>query len=422
MDPRSVYLQSHDVDGLISTLLETLLVHQPEDPRQFLLDFLQEDSTISLVDAKALLKATSLISKEMDPMQATQTIVETCCSLLSCERASVFIHDSSTRTLRLVVGKGAKGLELRDDAGVAGEVIQTGQVVNVLDAYSDPRFSKKTDERTGFRTRNILGCPIKDAQDKPVGVLMALNKLRTTFSQRDEAVVKHLASQAGVTIRNAQVFAEASRNERRSRALLNFIKGLNQDMPVQSLIIQVTSNASDLLQVRTCSIFLVDYERLMLLPVGTDSSRATNLNATALGKVAFTGEVLQLGQNDASELASLERVLGYLPQSVLAGPIYDEGRENIIGVIQLSDKKQSALYGELSIYLPFSEEDSAFLRNFSDLIGKRLERAFKSIIKLQTSREVDAQSHAFEGSFGKRSPAPRNSEAIPESEEEENES
>lgn len=419
MDPRAAYLQSFDVDSLVSSLLELILTHQPDNPKQFLIDFLQEDVKITLDDAQALLRATAKISNEMDPMEATQVIIEICCELLNCERASIFIHEPSSRTLKLVVGKGAKGLELRDDAGVSGEVVQTGQVVNVLDAYNDPRFNKMVDERTGFKTRNLLGCPIKDASEVTVGVLMALNKNKSSFSLRDEAVIKHLACQAGVTIRNAQVFAQAARNERRNRALLHFIKSLNQDLPVQSLAIQVTSNASDLLQVRTCSIFIVDYQRLSLLPIGADTSRISKLNASSLGKVALTGEILQLSQNDPMELASLEHVLGYLPQSVLAGPIYDEVKENIIGVIQLSDKKQSAIYGELSIYLPFTEEDSDFLKYFSELIGKRLDKAFKNIIRLQTQHEVNAQSQAFESSFGKRSPPPKTPEAIQELEQEE---
>lgn len=416
MDPRSVYLQTHDVDSIFKGFLEALLETQPDNPRQFMLDYLQGDDTLSLNDAKALLKANSKISKELDPMTATQVVIETCCSLLNCERASVFIHDPNARLLRLVVGKGTKGLEIRDDIGISGDVIQTGQVVNVIDAYSDSRFNKQVDEKTGYRTRNILAVPIKDVYDHSIGVLMALNKHRASFTTRDEIAAKHLANQAGVTIRNAQLYADAIRNERRSKALITFIKSINREMPVQSLAMQVAVNASDLLQVRSCSIFIVDYNNLKLIPIGTALTTPTKLNDSVLGKVALTGEFMCFSQKDPLDLASLEPALGYLPQSCLAGPIYDGTKQSIIGIIQLSDKKQSAIYGELSIFIDFTEEDIGFLKHFSELIGKRMEKAFQNILKLQAPLETEALPVGMQ--FGNPQPTPVSKDSIPELAEE----
>ena len=41
-------------------------------------------------------------------------------------------------------------------SGIAGSVFRTGAVINVPDAYADPRFNPESDKRTGFRTRNLL--------------------------------------------------------------------------------------------------------------------------------------------------------------------------------------------------------------------------------------------------------------------------
>jgi adenylate cyclase len=387
MDPRSVYLQTHDIDSLLKGYLEALVTIQPDNPRQLLLDYLEGNEELSLCDAKTLLKANSKISKEIDPTEAAQVVIEVGCSLLRCERASVFIHDATTKTLRLVVGRGTKGLEIRDDVGIAGDVIQTGQIVNVIDAYADARFNRSVDEKTGYKTRTILGVPIKDAQDLSIGVLLALNKQQNSFSLRDQAIAKHLATSAGVTIRNAQLHADAAYKERRSKALVSFIRSISQEMAVQSLAVQVTSNATELFQVRTCSLFVVDYDNLNLIPLGTDIAHTTKLNDSLLGKVALTGEVTKFSQGEGHKLACLETALGYRPQSCLAAPIYDSAKQSIIGVIQLSDKKQAAMYGELSLYIPFTEEDVDFLKHFSDLIGKRLEHAFRNIIRLQSPPE-----------------------------------
>lgn len=50
--------------------------------------------------------------------------------------------------------------------GIAGQVVQTGKILNIKDAYSHPLFYRGVDETTGFRTKSILCFPIKDEKGK----------------------------------------------------------------------------------------------------------------------------------------------------------------------------------------------------------------------------------------------------------------
>ena len=45
--------------------------------------------------------------------------------------------------------------------GLAGAVIQTNRALNVPDAYQDERFDATMDRRTGYRTRQVLGVPLR---------------------------------------------------------------------------------------------------------------------------------------------------------------------------------------------------------------------------------------------------------------------
>lgn len=49
-----------------------------------------------------------------------------------------------------------------------------GRCVNVDDAYSCQNFNSKIDEMTGFRTRNLLCCPIVDISGKNIAVLQVV--------------------------------------------------------------------------------------------------------------------------------------------------------------------------------------------------------------------------------------------------------
>lgn len=52
----------------------------------------------------------------------------------------------------------------------------TGSIVNIPDAYSDPRFDPSTDAATGFTTGSILCVPVRVSREGPViAVIQAVN-------------------------------------------------------------------------------------------------------------------------------------------------------------------------------------------------------------------------------------------------------
>lgn len=64
--------------------------------------------------------------------------------------------------------------------------VDTGQLVNIRDAYTDPRFDPDIDKRSGFLTRSVLNVPLLD-MDGCTGVIQIINKLPTgTFGATDE--------------------------------------------------------------------------------------------------------------------------------------------------------------------------------------------------------------------------------------------
>ncbi|MBM3279410.1 MAG: GAF domain-containing protein [Candidatus Handelsmanbacteria bacterium] len=104
---------------------------------------------------------------------------------------------------------------------VSGYVAVTGKVLNIEDVYTDPvyRFEgpKNYDRMTGYRTRSILGVPMKDHEDQIIGVLQLLNALHPRtgevlpFSAEDQSLIQSLASQAAVAINNVLLIEETER-------------------------------------------------------------------------------------------------------------------------------------------------------------------------------------------------------------------
>ena len=90
--------------------------------------------------------------------------------------------------------------------GIAGQVAATGQALNIPDAYAHPLFNQEVDQKTGFRTRNILCIPMRDSEGTTIGVTQVINKKSGPFTEADERILASLSSQAAVALDNAQLY------------------------------------------------------------------------------------------------------------------------------------------------------------------------------------------------------------------------
>lgn len=73
--------------------------------------------------------------------------------------------------------------------GIAGYVAESGDPVNIPDAYQDERFNNEIDIITGYRTKALLCMPIKDCSGDVLGVAQVINKLNgDRFTENDEKV------------------------------------------------------------------------------------------------------------------------------------------------------------------------------------------------------------------------------------------
>lgn len=101
------------------------------------------------------------------------------------------------------------------EPSLAGHVAQTGELINVSDAYAigvrqTVAFNRSVDASNDYGTRSVFVVPIQDAKGNVVGVLELLNALDeggavVPFDHGDEKLVRALASQAAIAIRNARL-------------------------------------------------------------------------------------------------------------------------------------------------------------------------------------------------------------------------
>ncbi len=137
-------------------------------------------------------------------------IVVTTRQALNAEASSLLLIDDETQQLLFEFADGASSKSLQQmrldiRSGIAGWVARNGVPLIVNDVASDPRFSARVDEATGFVTRAVMCSPLM-AGGRVIGVIEVLNKLDGgDFDERDLQTLSAVAATAAIAIENSRL-------------------------------------------------------------------------------------------------------------------------------------------------------------------------------------------------------------------------
>jgi len=182
-----------------------------------------------LNDLRAVLKVSRDLAATSDLAPLLRHVENAALSVLDCERATVFLYDAERNELFSRMATGVEEISFNGDCGIAGQVVHTGQVINVPDAYADPRFNPEIDKKTGFRTRNMVAFPLVGFDNTIVGVLQVLNKRKGTFDPWDNELVKVFGAQVGVALQR-QLLLEHYAEKQRIERDLNLARDIQQGL------------------------------------------------------------------------------------------------------------------------------------------------------------------------------------------------
>jgi phosphoserine phosphatase RsbU/P len=159
-------------------------------------------------DTQALLEMARALGTTCDLDRLLQMVIRYSMELLDAERATLFLYDRQKEELYSRIAEGTEEIRISINTGLAGAAARSLEIINVPDAYKDPRFNQDIDKNTGYRTRNLLSCPLTDYNGKLVGILQVLNKRGGAFDENDIALAGAFSAQAGVALQRASLIEE----------------------------------------------------------------------------------------------------------------------------------------------------------------------------------------------------------------------
>mmetsp|Transcript_34230 Transcript_34230/g.75420 ORF Transcript_34230/g.75420 Transcript_34230/m.75420 type:complete len:1239 (+) Transcript_34230:443-4159(+) len=130
---------------------------------------------------RILYELTTAFTPELSADEVISRMVMTVKIALKVDRVGLFVLSEDKRSMILKVSERSKGIRL-PVRGLAGAVVQGNEAINIADAYQDGRFDATMDRRTGYRTRQILGVPLKHPlSGEAIGLLQVNNRLDGSF-------------------------------------------------------------------------------------------------------------------------------------------------------------------------------------------------------------------------------------------------
>lgn len=204
-----------------------------------------------LKNENKMMEVTSAMTAEIQLLPLLQKVMETVTEILDADRSTLFLYDTKTNELWSQVAEGFQLKEIRipSNMGIAGSAFQSGETINIPNAYLDERFNKAIDKKTGYKTNSILCMQVKNKTNKAIGVVQVLNKESGSFTEIDEKRLRALSTNAAIAIENSQLFDTVSKMKNYNEAMFASMRQGIITTDENMVVVKVNARAKKLLNI-----------------------------------------------------------------------------------------------------------------------------------------------------------------------------
>lgn len=334
--------------------------------------------------SEALTEATTSVSQSsLNPDEIIGRVIDAAKQLMNADRVTLWLIDHDTQELwcDILCDNGdVEEIRVPMGQGYAGTVAQTGEPLNIgFDLYDHPqsKFSKLTDQKTGYRTCSLLCMPVKDRNGQLLGVTQLVNKRRqgdfppydpscwpeapacfqASFDSTSQQHMEVFNTQVGIALQNMQHFTDLERQSIYPRNVVSqTLELLDQVMDKQGFdeildttVRSITFKLGRFLRADRTTIFLFDSERQEFWSIIAETDNKTELfeirvpvNQGIVGEAAAHCRMINIPYDFYDDPRSAfaqkqDQSIGYRTYTLLSLPLVNHQGE-LVAVVQLLNK------------------------------------------------------------------------------------
>lgn len=330
---------------------------------------------------KVLYRISDLINTTSNPNTLLRRILREAVSEMGATSGTLALVDSQGQVLEIAAAQGvdarsARQLRLQLGQGVTGHVAKTGKALRIDDVSESPHY---VELKRGVKSE--LAVPLK-VEGEVIGVINVDSSKPAAFSPEDERLLSALANQAAKVIHTSRLHARLAEQSERLEALFSVGQALISHDPLPDVLNRITSTVQSLMDVKLCSIMLLNNQRELTLSAVTGGSQrytqrpALPVSDSLVGEVVTRRQPLQVydvkkaPRYRAVSLARQERL-----SSLLSVPVFFH--DTLIGILNIYTEKPRR----------FTDEEMRLLNAFASLSGIAIENAqrYEQVLKAEQS-------------------------------------
>ena len=295
---------------------------------------------------KDLIKGSINLIESIISNDSSKKFIEITCDILKCDRISLFIYDKISDKLILVTAEGLNRAQIKLDKtkGIVGNCFTECKVIRIEDAYLDDRFNKDIDKQTNYRTKTILCYPLVDKEGECIGVIEAINKYNSVFTDDDQEMLKILSQEA------AFIFKSISYHDNNKTLIVTLYALIDYSIKINyieniyefcKLTEDVILNAFNCLE---AAIYFMKDERLIRY-FKNNEYKFYDKNFGIVGKVIKNKEII--GYKSISNVKEHNSLIDIMSSDgLLTFPIFAKKSKEVCAIIQVPFVGEINKYGK----------------------------------------------------------------------------
>ena len=216
--------------------------------------------------------------------EVLRTVIDQVMLRLNAEGVSILLLDTPTELVFAAVN-GASADRLRGQripvtAGIAGEVMRSGQAARARTVEDRSRIYRDIEEVSQYHTQDIVAVPLK-LGGEVLGVMEAVHSQAYAFNDDDLRLLESAGSWAAIAIGNARQHQRLQRRLRESEVMADLGRALNETLNLDQVLQQIVLAARQIIpKASAASIILIDEARQRVYTVTEHGRVEQDLRST----------------------------------------------------------------------------------------------------------------------------------------------
>jgi signal transduction histidine kinase/CheY-like chemotaxis protein/putative methionine-R-sulfoxide reductase with GAF domain len=326
----------------------------------------------------------------------------------------VALLDPLTRMIHFPYDYGEHFASLPLGEGLVSKILQTGQPL-LINKDIQARRKALGVKLTGKESKSYLGVPINSG-GQPIGVISVQSTQQEgRFDEDDMHLMTTLASNVGVAIEKARLYAETQRRAREAAAIAEVGREISATLDLTTVLERIAAHANDLLKGDLSAVYLPDADGRTfraIAAVGQDSSQIkeddVHLGEGIIGDTAqrAVAELVVDAPKDPRARHVPGTVTPKVPERMMVAPLL--AGERVIGMMAVwRVGGQEFTQAELEFLIGLSRQAAIAIQNaslFAETTKAREEaeaaNASKSAFLAMMSHEIRTPMNAVIGMSG----------------------